>query len=109
MIQTAIDHTGSGRGSYTTYATGFILSVILTAIAFGLVMRGGNLPRWTVFTGITGAGILQILAHLSCFLHLNTSSKARWNVLALLFTVLIMVLFIGGSLWIMTNLNYRMM
>jgi cytochrome o ubiquinol oxidase operon protein cyoD len=43
------------------------------------------------------------------FLHLDTSSAARWNVLALIFTFLIMILFVGGTLWIMSNLNYRMM
>jgi heme/copper-type cytochrome/quinol oxidase subunit 4 len=47
--------------------------------------------------------------HLHYFLHLNTSSEARLNVLGLVFTILIMLLFVGGSLWIMYNLNYRVM
>jgi cytochrome o ubiquinol oxidase operon protein cyoD len=47
--------------------------------------------------------------HLHYFLHLDTSSTARWNVLAIIFTLIIMVLFVGGTLWIMYNLNYRMM
>ena len=59
--------------------------------------------------GIFGAAALQILVHLHYFLHLDTSSTMRWNVLALVFTVLILVLFVGGTLWIMANLNYRMM
>jgi heme/copper-type cytochrome/quinol oxidase subunit 4 len=36
-------------------------------------------------------------------------SSARWNILALVITLLIMILFVGLSLWIMANLNYRMM
>ena len=59
--------------------------------------------------GIFSAGIVQILVHLHYFLHLDTSSASRWNVLALIFTLLIMVLFVGGTLWIMYTLNYRMM
>jgi cytochrome o ubiquinol oxidase operon protein cyoD len=46
--------------------------------------------------------------HLYYFLHVNTSSKARWNVLALLLAVLIMILIIGGTIWIMLHLNYRL-
>ena len=69
----------------------------------------GALSRSAVLVGIFGAAIVQILVHLHYFLHLDTSSAARWNVLALMFTVLIMILFVGGTLWIMYNLNYRMM
>ncbi|MEJ2726659.1 MAG: cytochrome C oxidase subunit IV family protein, partial [Deltaproteobacteria bacterium] len=58
---------------------------------------------------VIAAAVVQMLVHLHYFLHLNRSSAQRWNVLALLFTVLILCLFVGGSLWIMYNLNYRMM
>jgi cytochrome o ubiquinol oxidase subunit IV len=61
-----------------------------------------------LFTIIVAA-IAQILVHLHYFLHLRKSSDARWNIMALIFTVLIIALFIGGSLWIMYNMNYRMM
>jgi cytochrome o ubiquinol oxidase operon protein cyoD len=47
--------------------------------------------------------------HLHYFLHLDTSSAARWNVLVMLFTLVIMALFVGGGLWVIWNLNYRMM
>ena len=108
MKSASIDSTGASRGSLKTYTIGFILSVFLTVIPFGLVMSGG-MPRNVMVWGICSAGIVQILVHLHYFLHLDNSSEARWNVLALLFTVLIMVIFIGGSIWIMYNLNYRMM
>jgi cytochrome o ubiquinol oxidase operon protein cyoD len=58
---------------------------------------------------IFGAGIVQILVHLHYFLHLDTTSAARWNVVALMFTLLIMALFVGGTIWIMHSLYYRMM
>jgi cytochrome o ubiquinol oxidase operon protein cyoD len=108
MSQAAIDSTGASRGSLKSYLTGFVLSLILTAIPFALVMSG-TLSSSSILAGIFSAGIVQILVHLHYFLHLDTSSEERWNVLAMIFTLLIMVLFVGGTLWIMFNLNYRMM
>ncbi len=104
-----MDRAGAGRGSFKSYTIGFILSILLTVIAFALATQSGGLPRWTILTGIFGAAVLQILVHLHYFLHLDTSSTARWNILALVITLLIMILFVGLSLWIMADLNYRMM
>ena len=108
MSQAPIDSTGVSRGSLKSYLTGFILSLILTAMPFALVMSGTWSPSATL-AGIFSAGVVQILVHLHYFLHLDTSSAARWNVVALIFTLLIMALFVGGTLWIMSSLNYRMM
>ena len=108
MSQAPIDSTGASRGSLKSYLTGFMLSLILTAIPFAMVMSGAWSSSATL-AGIFSAGIVQILVHLHYFLHLDTSSAARWNVLAMIFTLLIMVLFVGGTIWIMYNLNYRMM
>ncbi|MBI4964733.1 MAG: cytochrome o ubiquinol oxidase subunit IV [Desulfomonile tiedjei] len=108
MSQAYIDSTGASRGSLKSYLTGFVLSLILTAIPFALVMSG----TWSssaILAGIFIAGIVQILVHLYYFLHLDTSSAARWNVFALIFTLAIMVLFVGGTIWIMLNLYHRMM
>ena len=108
MGQTPVNSTGVGRGSLKSYLTGFILSLIWTAIPFSLVMSGAWSPQATL-AGIFAAGVVQILVHLHYFLHLDASSAARWNVAALVFTILIMILFVGGTLWIMWTLNYRMM
>ena len=108
MSQAHMDSTGASRGSLKSYAIGFVFSLVLTVIPFALVMSSG-ISHSVVLFGIFGAAITQILVHLHYFLHLDTSSAARWNVLALLFTLLIMILFVGGTLWIMYHLNYRMM
>jgi cytochrome o ubiquinol oxidase subunit IV len=104
-----MEAAGAGRIKLKSYAAGFFYSIALTDIAFLLVIRGGGLPRWVVVSGIFVAAVAQILVQLHCFLHLDRSSKARWNVLALLFTLLIVTLIVGGTLWIMSNLNGRMM
>ena len=109
MDPTPIESAGAARGTPGTYATGFIIAIVLTSAAFALVMKGGALPRWVVAGGIWAAAIVQILSQLHYFLHLDRSSAARWNVLALVFTLMIMFLFVGGTLWIMFDLNVRMM
>jgi cytochrome o ubiquinol oxidase subunit IV len=108
MSQASIDSAGASIGSLKSYLTGFVLSLILTAVPFALVISG-TLSSSVTLASIFSAGIVQILVHLHYFLHLDTSSAARWNVLALMFTLLIMALFVGGTIWIMYNLYYRMM
>ena len=108
MSQAPIDSTGMSRGTLSSYLTGFILALILTAMPFALVMSGVLSSQATI-AAILVAGIVQILVHLHYFLHLDTTSAARWNVAALMFTILILTLFVGGTLWIMWTLNYRMM
>ena len=108
MNPAPVDSIGVSRGSLKTYLTGFILALILTAIPFAVVLNRVWSPAATIIV-IVSAGVVQILVHLHYFLHLDRSSAARWNVLAILFTLLIMIIFVGGTLWIMSNLNYRMM
>ena len=98
----------STHASFKGYAIGFILAVILTVIPFKLVMDG-SLDKGTILWIILGMAAVQILVHLKYFLHLDTSSEQRSNVIALLFTALILVIVVAGSLWIMHNLNTNMM
>ena len=108
MNRSPLDSTGISRGSLKSYLTGFALALFLTAIPFALVMSGAVSPS-AALAGVFGAGLVQMLVHLHYFLHLDTSSAMRWNMLAIIFTFLIMALFVGGSCWIMWNLHYRMM
>jgi len=91
-----------------TCTTGFMLSIVLTAIPFALVMQGMWSHQATLIA-IFGAASAQILVHLYYFLHLDASPKARWYVLVMLLALLIMLLIVGGSLWIMYHLDYRLM
>lgn len=103
----ASDQAGASHGSYRSYLVGFGISVILTLISFGLVMNG-TLPKALILVCISVAALVQIFVQLSFFLHLNASSEQRWNLLALALTVLVTLLLVGGSLWIMHNLEVRM-
>ena len=53
--------------------------------------------------------IAQMGVHLVFFLHLSTGPDNSSNVMALAFGVLIVFLVVGGSLWIMANMNANMM
>lgn len=107
MGQSQIDGIGARMGSLKSYATGFVLSIILTIISFALVMSG-VFTRPVIFAGIFSAGVAQMIVHLHYFLHLDTSSSSRWNLMALLFAVLLIFVFVGGTIWIMYNLSYRL-
>lgn len=91
------------------YLIGFALAVILTVIPFWLVM-GNVLESKLATTGIILAfAVAQMLVHIFYFLHLNTRSQAGWNMLAAIFTVVLVVITISGSLWVMHNMNTNMM
>jgi len=102
-------HGGAAHGSRKGYWIGFLLSVLLTAPAFGLVMSGVIAdPRVTA--GIVMAlAMVQIVVHMIYFLHMNTKSEAGWTMMALIFTVIIVVIVISGSLWVMYHMNLNMM
>lgn len=100
--------SGAASGTPRSYLTGFSLAVLLTVIPFGLVMSGA-LPRSATTFVLFTAAVLQILVHLHYFLHLDTSSSQRWNLLAIALTALIIVILISGSVWIMANLRVRTM
>jgi cytochrome o ubiquinol oxidase operon protein cyoD len=91
------------------YAIGFLLSVALTAIPFWLVM-GQVLPtpKLTAFVILAFAAV-QMVVHMVYFLHLNAQSQGGWNMLALIFTIVLVVITLSGSLWVMFHLNHNMM
>ena len=88
---------------------GFVLSVILTAIPFWLVM--GNVLNDTVLTSIVimALAAVQIVVHMIYFLHMNTKSEGGWTFLALLFTLTLVVITLVGSIWVMYHMDQNMM
>ncbi|WP_428376138.1 cytochrome o ubiquinol oxidase subunit IV [Lichenicoccus sp.] len=100
-------YTGESHGSVGSYGIGFVLSIVLTAAAFGLVMVP-VLPHVATLFAIAGLAAVQVFVHLVCFLHMNTSSEQRWNVTAFAFAVLTVAILIAGSLWIMHNISEHM-
>ncbi|HLZ04231.1 MAG TPA: cytochrome o ubiquinol oxidase subunit IV [Bradyrhizobium sp.] len=89
------------------YLVGLALALLLTATSF--FVAGTNLV-WqpSIPVAIIVLAIAQMGVHLVFFLHITTGPDNTNNVMALAFGLLIVFLVIGGSLWIMDNLNNNM-
>lgn len=96
------------HGTYKSYITGFVLCVILTLIPFSLVMYPAG-PRWLTLSLFVITAVAQLLVQMVCFLHLNRKTEDGWNLASLVFTVLILLIVIGLSIWIMWSMHYHMM
>ena len=115
MSDAAAPHADHGHdhaephGSLKGYVTGFVLSVILTAVPFWLVMdHVFASPGWTVATILFLAAV-QIFVHMVYFLHMNTRSESGWSMMALVFTLVMVIITLAGSIWVMYHLNLNMM
>jgi len=104
-------HGGDGAAHFTLrgYVTGFIAAVVLTAIPFWLVMGKAFGSANITAAVILAFAAVQIVVHMVYFLHMNAKSEGGWNLLALLFTVMLVVIALSGSLWVMYHLNHNMM
>lgn len=100
---------GTGQKKLSVYVFGAISCVILTLVAFWAVLSG-NLTKAQVLTVIFLAALIQFFVQVLCFLRLNAKTEqGQMNVLSLVFTVVILVSVVAGTLWIMWSLDYFMM
>ena len=99
----------ASHGSRKTYLIGFALSVVLTAIPFWLVMAGRIESKQVAAFLVIALSLVQIVVHMVYFLHMDTKSEGGWTFMALLFTVILIVIALSGSLWVMFHLTTNMM
>jgi cytochrome o ubiquinol oxidase operon protein cyoD len=102
-------HESSHHGSFRDYLIGFGLSVVLTAIPFWIVMDNVFRDPKVAAIVLLLFAVVQIVVHMVYFLHMNTKSEGGWTVLALIFTAILVVIALTGSLWIMHHLDTNMM
>ena len=103
------EHEEGNHGSLKSYATGFLLAVLLTAVPFWLVMGKVFDRSSTTAIVVLALAAVQIVVHMIYFLHMNTRSEGGWSLLALAFTVVLLVIMLAGSIWVMFHLNTNMM
>ncbi|SDN74793.1 cytochrome o ubiquinol oxidase operon protein cyoD [Paenibacillus sp. yr247] len=99
-------HSGSheshdAHGSLKSYIIGFALSIILTIIPLVAVMNH-MLSKTGTLVLILAMAILQFAVQLFFFMHVKEGENARWNIMALLFGLVILLTIVAGSIWIMT-------
>jgi len=87
---------------------GFMLAVLMTVGAYRIVAHSHISASMLTFT-LLGMGVLQATIQLVFFLHLGLEAKPRWNMIMFLLMVIIMIVLIGGTMWIMHNINYNVM
>ncbi len=95
------------RDRVLAYLVGLGLAILLTATSF--FIAGTNLV-WqpSIPVALTVLAIAQMGVHLVFFLHITTGPDNTNNVLALAFGLMIVLLVVGGSVWIMAHLNANM-
>ncbi len=107
-LSTHHSHDDGAHGSLASYIVGFILSIVLTLLAFAAVAYHWFSPMGVV-AFISVLAVFQLLVQLLMFLHLNEDRKPYLNISAFVFAALIVVVIVAASIWIMFNLNMNMM
>jgi len=101
-------HDSAAHGTLKSYLVGFGLSILLTLASFGLVMSGA-VPRSLAMPGIIVLCVAQLLVQLVYFLHMGASRSQRDNLSAFVFAVFVIAIIVGGSAWVLHNMNANMM
>jgi len=104
--------TGANVSNHPTlrsYVIGYCLSIALTGIAFALTassIESQEIDRLVLISALTTLAVAQLIVQIIFFLHLNSESKKRWNLIVFSFAVLFVIVIVVGSLWIMNNLKH---
>ena len=94
------------RADFNSYVRGAALALLLTLLPFAL-LHWAVMPR-VYLPGVIGAfALAQMLVHFRFFLHLGLKQKREYLYL-LLFSVLLLVIMLAGTIWIMASLAMRM-
>lgn len=96
------------HGTLKSYVIGFTASILLTGISFLLVITkpiSGDLLIHTLI----GLALIQAIFQLLFFLHVGQEPKPRWESISFYFMLMVLLIVVLGSLWIIYDLNGRMM
>ncbi len=89
-----------------SYIAGFVFSLLLTLVAYLAIDRAW-VHGWAAISVILFLALLQLVVQVVFFLHLGREPKPRWNLNVMLFAAMVAGILVGGSLWIMYNLDYH--
>jgi cytochrome o ubiquinol oxidase subunit IV len=98
------------KSTLTSYVTGYALSLVLTLGMFGLVAlhfaTGHRFPTHEfLYIALVVSALLQLFVQLYFFFHLGRGSSRSWNIAAMCFAGIVVCILVGGTLWIMYNLQ----
>lgn len=96
------------QASYRAYVTGFLLSLACTLLAYSLTVNHVLSQNWAIALIVATLAIIQAITQLVLFLHLGKETKPRLKLVVFGFMITVVLILVGGSIWIMHNLNHRM-
>lgn len=96
------------HGSFRAYMIGFFASLFLTIVSFALVATK-LLSTQLIVLIITGLALTQAILQVLFFLHVGQEARPRWETLVFFFMILVLVIVVLGTLWIMYDLDVRVM
>jgi cytochrome o ubiquinol oxidase operon protein cyoD len=91
-----------------SYVVGYGMALVLTCAAFAMV-RWQLLSATRTLTIVLVLALLQMVVHFRFFLHISLRKSARDDLQLILFSALIVILMVSGTLVILFNLRARMM
>lgn len=94
------------RREFRSYVWGFILALLLTLASFAFVYWDAA-PRLTLLIVIGVLALRQMVVHFNFFLRIGLRQK-REDLHLILFSALLLIIMVGGTLWIMASLAERM-
>ncbi|MBM7564796.1 cytochrome o ubiquinol oxidase subunit IV [Paenibacillus sacheonensis] len=89
------------HGSLKAYVIGFIISIVLTVIPLLVVFQTSMNKTGVIITIITMA-VIQLIVQLFFFMHIREGEGPKYNVMALIVGLFIVVVIVAGSVWIMS-------
>lgn len=96
------------HGTLKSYLIGFTGSLLLTALSFSLVAFKLIAGQFLIYT-IVGLALAQAILQLIYFMHLGQEDRPQWESITFYFMVIVLLIIAVGSLWIMHDLNERVM
>lgn len=96
------------HGTLRSYLIGFAACILLTATSFSLIIAR-PFPEWILVHAVIVLALAQAILQLRFFLHLGQEDKPQWETIVFYFMVLVLLIIVLGSLWIMFDLNERVM
>lgn len=94
------------RREFRSYVWGVGLALVSTLAAFAVVYLHAA-PRYWLLIVIGVLALVQMVVHFRFFLHISFSQK-REDLQLILFSTLLLIIMVAGTIWIMASLASRM-
>lgn len=96
------------RRDIARYVTGFVLCLLMTVVAYAIVVNELLTVDWTVAV-LAILALLQVILQLVFFLKLGHEVGTKWRVISFISMAAVLFIIVAGSIWIMYHLDYNMM